>query len=238
MVKLYIVSKKPATIFIALAALLAGVTAGYFYLSNKQVDTTQKIRDLEVLNVKDERMVLGNASNTVPIVEYADVLCPYCAVAHRDIMPKIKDEYIDTQKAFYELRLVGIIRPESKTAAHGAYCAAEQDRFWDYIDLAYKETWDNYYSKNMKPEDVTIFRGDELDKFAQRAGVDIYPWQQCMKEDKYEDTINSNQQTMASLDGYGTPFFIFNEVPYGSGVPSYEVFKSAIDAEYRKLTTD
>lgn len=106
-------------LFIGLGLLLAAIGAviAYYSFSADRTETAEIIEKLEVLDVKDERLVMGDSSNPLPIVEYADVLCPYCAIAHKDILPRINEEYIETSKAYYEIRLVGVIRPESARAA-------------------------------------------------------------------------------------------------------------------------
>lgn len=69
-------------------------------------------------------------------MEFADILCPYCAKANQQVIPQIKSNYIDTGKVHYEVRLVAMIAPDSQHAGEGAYCAAKQGKFWNYLDTA------------------------------------------------------------------------------------------------------
>jgi protein-disulfide isomerase len=46
---------------------------------------------------------LGNADG-VPIVEYGSLTCPHCAAFAREVMPKLKAQYIDTGKVHYIFR--------------------------------------------------------------------------------------------------------------------------------------
>lgn len=96
--------------------------------------------DQKVLNVQDKRLTKGDSAAPVKIVEYADILCPYCAKANEEIIPQIQSNYIDKKQVHYEVRLVAMISPDSQRAGEGAYCAAEQDKFWDYLDAAYQDT--------------------------------------------------------------------------------------------------
>lgn len=190
--------------------------------------------DQRVLDVQDERLAIGSETAPVKIVEYADVLCPYCAKVNEEVVPRMRSDYIDTKKAHYEIRLVAMIAPDSKLAGEGAYCAAEQNKFWDYMDLAYKETWQNYYSQNKSPEDVPLFSDAQINQFASRAGIELSTWRGCLDSGKYADVLEKNKAKMSEIKAYGTPHFLFNGQSY-SGAPPYPFFQKALDAEYNKM---
>lgn len=226
--------------YVSVAIIMAGLLVGgiaYLINTNNQ-RTAENIRESGVLDVKDERMIKGDIDNPLSVVEYADILCPYCARAHNEILPRIEADYIDTGKARFEVRLVGIIRPDSQRAAEGAYCAAEQGKFWDYLDKAYQETWDDFYSQGKGPEEVDTFNDRNIEAFAERVGVGSYPWKECMESGKYREALDKNVDGMRQIQAYGTPYFLFNGIGYGSGAPEYTVFQKALDAEYRKVMDD
>lgn len=43
-------------------------------------------------------MSLGSPDAPVTLIEYASFTCPHCAAFNKDVMPRIKAEYIDTGK--------------------------------------------------------------------------------------------------------------------------------------------
>lgn len=217
------------TTFLILAAI-TGIAA-FFMFGGQATSPTPK--DLSVLDVEDKRLAKGSASAPVTIVEYADMLCPFCAKFNEEVMPRIQTEYIDTGKAHYEIRLVAMIAPDSKRAAEGAYCAAEQNKFWEYMDLAYKETWQNYYSQDKKPHEVPIFSERQINQFAGRVGMEVPAWQECLDSGKYAGVIDKNQAKMSEMGANGTPHFLFNGQSY-SGAPPYPFFQKVLDAEYNK----
>lgn len=186
-----------------------------------------------VLSIQDKRLSLGDESAPVKIVEYADILCPYCAQANANIIPRIKADYIDTKKAHYEVRLVGRIAPDSKRAAIGAYCAAEQGKFFDYLDTAYTRTWSEYYSQNKSPEDIPLFSELLIKDFAKRLGLEMTAWDTCLTSGKYDSVLAANQAKMREIEAYGTPHFIINDRNY-SGAPPYPAFQAVIDGELKK----
>lgn len=218
--------------FVAACGLIALIAIAVFFISGGQ-RTRPTVNDLGVLAVEDKRLTKGKDSAPVAIVEYADMLCPYCAKVNEEVIPRVQTDYIDTDKARYEIRLVAMIAPDSQRAAEGAYCAAEQNKFWDYMDVAYKETWQNYYSQNKSPQQVPIFSDTQINQFADRVGLEVSMWRGCLDSGKYTDVIEKNQAKMSEMKAYGTPYFLFNDQSY-SGAPPYPFFQKALDAEYNK----
>lgn len=47
---------------------------------------------------------IGNASSRVHLVEYASLTCPHCAEFHAEVYPRLKHNYIDTQRIRFTLR--------------------------------------------------------------------------------------------------------------------------------------
>ena len=43
--------------------------------------------------------IYGNKNNETTIYVFSSLTCPHCAVFHAEIMPDIKKEYVDTDKA-------------------------------------------------------------------------------------------------------------------------------------------
>lgn len=224
-------------IAIGVAVLLA-IIGGWMLITNngdsqKQTSEANK----QILSTQDGRLAKGDENAPVKIVEYADILCPYCAKANEEVLPKIQSDYIDKNLAHYEVRLVATISPDSHRAASGAYCAAEQDKFWSYLDTAYSDTWNNYYSQNKTPSDVPLFTERGIDGFAEKVGLDMIEWRQCMDEGKYDQILEDNRNAMSELDAFGTPHFIINGSNY-NGAPPFSAFKAVIDAELNKSKSE
>jgi len=52
----------------------------------------------------DGDMTIGAPDARVRLVEYASLTCPHCAAFHADVFPRIKAEFIDTQRISFTLR--------------------------------------------------------------------------------------------------------------------------------------
>ncbi|PZO77774.1 MAG: disulfide bond formation protein DsbA, partial [Micavibrio aeruginosavorus] len=47
---------------------------------------------------------IGNADAPIKIIEYASMTCGHCAHFHNDVLPALKEKYVDTGKVFIEFR--------------------------------------------------------------------------------------------------------------------------------------
>lgn len=77
--------------------------------------------------------VMGDADAPVEIVEYASTTCGHCATFHQQMLPQLKERYIDTGKA--KLRWIVMPTPPAELSVAGAAIArcAGEDKFFDVI---------------------------------------------------------------------------------------------------------
>ena len=185
------------------------------------------------LGVAGERMIKGVTGAPVEMIQYVDMMCADCARFHEEVMPRIEDDYVKTDKLSYEVRVVSKINhDDAQTAAEGAYCAAEQGKFWVYLDLAY-EKLRNLPDSAAGIEDVSTFKGNNARSFAAEVGLNVPSWEYCVKQAGHKDVIDQHEKTMSTLNAYGTPHSVINGENY-NGAPPYNVFKTVIDAALDK----
>ena len=66
------------------------------------------------------------------IVEFSDFQCPYCRHFHEQVLPPLKQEYINKGLVrFIHKDLPLPFHSQAKPAAAAARCAGEQNRYWD-----------------------------------------------------------------------------------------------------------
>ena len=82
--------------------------------------------------------VLGSPTAPVRLIEYADPQCPYCAVYARDVLPTIVRDYVRPGKVQLVFRGLWFLGRDSGVALSTATAAGEQGRFWNVIDLLYR----------------------------------------------------------------------------------------------------
>jgi protein-disulfide isomerase/uncharacterized membrane protein len=102
----------------------------------------QKIRAV----VADNRPVMGSDDGPVTVVEFSDFLCPYCAKASKYLKLAESSNHDTARFVFrhYPLdtscnrNLRSNVHPGACLLAEGSVCAAEQNKFWEYHDIAFE----------------------------------------------------------------------------------------------------
>lgn len=92
-------------------------------------------------------LVFGESKAPVTIVEYSSLACPHCGEYHKDILPKLKEEYIDTGKVRYIYRDF----PTNQPALFGAllsHCDSKNRAKWLSVLFESQEKW--AYSKDFQ----------------------------------------------------------------------------------------
>ena len=84
---------------------------------------------------------MGKADAPVTIIEYASLTCPHCAAFDVEVLPKIKEKWIDTGKAKLVFRDFPL-DPMALGAAMVAHCAGPQ-RYFGFLDAFFRTqtTW-------------------------------------------------------------------------------------------------
>jgi protein-disulfide isomerase/uncharacterized membrane protein len=108
----------------------------------KQDLARQKPRAIEVKN----RPFKGSADAAVAVVEFSDFLCPFCAKAAKYLKLAESSNHDTARFVFrhYPLdkscnkNLRSDVHPGACLLAEGSVCADEQDKFWEYHDIAFE----------------------------------------------------------------------------------------------------
>lgn len=162
--------------------------------------------------------VMGQANAPVTLIEYSSMTCPHCAKFHTNILPKLKEKYIDTGKVRYIIREF----PLDDLAA-GAFmlarCAGPM-RYFAIVDTLYAKQEQWAFAQNPLAE---------LQKFAKEAGFGEERFNQCLSDQKLLDGINWIAERGRNKFGVrSTPSFFINGQPL-KGEHSVEAFEKIID---------
>lgn len=86
-------------------------------------------------------MVLGNPDAPIEIIEYASMTCPHCATFHKETLPQLKSEWIDTGRAKLVFREFPLDRL-AVVASAVARCSGP-DHFFGFINVLFEtqQTW-------------------------------------------------------------------------------------------------
>jgi protein-disulfide isomerase len=88
--------------------------------------------------VHQSGVVLGDPKASYTLTEFGDPQCPFCAQFDRDVLPRVVSDYVRPGTLRIEFMPLAFIGPDSKRAARMALAVGEQGRFWDFLDLVYR----------------------------------------------------------------------------------------------------
>lgn len=164
-------------------------------------------------------MTVGAADAPNHYIMYTDLLCPYCDVFSR-VVQEHWDEflaYLDENHIQFEIRLTDYLHESSgssysRAAAEGAYCAAREDKFWDYYHGAISALWQDYHSKgigsNRDAKPITNLPDNYWLKIGQKAGLGDN-FKNCLAN--HEAVAEVDSATARALQtAQGMPYFKFN----------------------------
>jgi protein-disulfide isomerase len=157
--------------------------------------------------------VLGGNNVPVTIFEFADFQCPYCRESQRILKQLLKDHGQDVKLVFKHLPLD--IHTQAFAAARAAFCAGEQDRFWEYHDALFTTS----------SLDTTV-----LQRTARSLKLDLQAFDACLTSDQSLDAINRDRREAAYLGISSTPTFFVNGKML-QGVIGLDGFRSLIEQE-------
>jgi protein-disulfide isomerase len=161
-------------------------------------------------------MVLGKADAPVTIVEYSSLSCPHCATFHKEVLPKLKSEYIDTGKVRYVEREF----PLNNAAFAGSVLARCVDpiRFYVFNDMLFSR------------QDEWAFKEDAivpLRQYAKQAGLTDAEFDKCIDDEALQKKVVAVRNQGEKEGVKGTPTFFINGKVY-KGAPTLEAMAEAI----------
>jgi len=166
-----------------------------------------------LLAVTAEDRVLGKTDAPVTIVEYASLTCPHCRHFETDVLPKLKEKWIDSGKAKLVYRDFPLDAPGLQ-AAMVARCAPPE-RYFAFIDTFFQDQEKWALSQDPKAS---------LERLAQLGGMSKKTFEACLADKAAENKIVESRLVAANQLGVdSTPSFFVNNAKY-SGAPTFEAF--------------
>jgi protein-disulfide isomerase len=162
---------------------------------------------------------MGDPNAPVHIIEYGDFQCPYCLKFWTETEPQMIKEYVNTGKVYFEFRAFPIIGPESVLAAEGAYCAGDQNKFWEYHDTLFL---------NWTGENVGDFTTEKLTQYAEVLGLNMADFKSCLNTEKYKSKVEQDKAEGEANGVSATPTFFINGSKVEGSQP-FSVLKDLIE---------
>jgi protein-disulfide isomerase len=210
---------------IAVGALL--VAAALIYPNLRPVGEVATANSSERPMVNDNAM--GDPNAPIRIEEFSDYQCPFCARFYEDTEGQIADTFVADGTVYFVYRSFGgFIGAESQAAAEAAYCAGEQNKYWEYHDILFA---------NQTGENVGAFTDRRLQAFAETLSLDMDAFNECFNSGKHSDRVTQDGQDGKAAGVTGTPAFVLSYTVNGeqktrfiNGAQPYSQFQTEIEA--------
>lgn len=209
---------------VALVGIFALVLVAIISSNVKSVDVAAEIWT--------PAMTLGDPATAVRhYVVYTDLMCPYCNYYGKVIMDNDADfqQYLADNKIAYEVRVTDMLYKSSGVemslpSAEGAYCAAEENRFWDYYHAALKHIFEDYYEKgygySKTAPAITGMARDYWYNIGAEIGLGD-SFKKCFSENASAADVQKNTYKASTVSA-GLPYFVFGKFQTGGFDPSWE----------------
>lgn len=166
-----------------------------------------------------QKNTMGDPNAPVYIIEYGDFQCPYCLKFWTESEQQLIEEYVNTDKVYFEYRSFPILGTESNWAAEGAYCAGDQGKFWEYHDTLFT---------NWIGENVGDFTKDKLIKYAKALDLNMDEFEACINQEKYKGAVEQDKAAGEASGVTATPTFFINGVKI-EGAQPYSILRQFIE---------
>lgn len=168
----------------------------------------------------------GEAAAPIKVVEFSDMMCPYCrslAGAFREYVPRTRGR-VAVYFKHYPLdqacnpALPRTLHPGACSLALGAVCAEQQGRFWEYHDRVFGQQIDKASEADVR-------------RFGQEAGLDPQRFGTCLASPQAQARLQADIAEARGLEVSGTPTLLIN----GRKVPNLNLFTEFVEKEAQRL---
>ncbi len=184
----------------------------------------------------------GDPNAPVKLTEFSDFQCPYCKQFWTDTESQIIDAYVSTGKVLLTYRSAGNWvsanvnkvnggnDTESQDSAMAAYCAGDQNKFWEMHDLLFTNV--------LGEADGISFTTRRLQSLAQELNLNMTDFNSCYSSQKYLAQTQKDFNDAVAANIQGTPFFVISYIPKGQtqavtttldGAQPFSTFQQELD---------
>jgi protein-disulfide isomerase len=168
---------------------------------------------------------VGNPDAPIKIEEYADFQCPHCGDFYRTTEKLLMENYIANGTVYFVFKAVDYLGAASAEAAEAAYCAADQNKFWEMQGIIFTN------------QGLEALSERRLAAFAEAINLNMNEYNDCYNSNKYADLVEQNVTDGLAAGAEATPTFIMTYDVNGEmktksirGAQPYDVFVQEIEA--------
>jgi protein-disulfide isomerase len=188
----------------------------------------------------DAGLAVGDPDAPLVMVAFESFGCLWCGVFHRETLPVVMDDWVDTGRLRLETRLV----PYEQRAVPGARiaaAAARQGLYWELAEHLYPfiaGTDAPPMGRELTPDERAAYQARQSEEAllrqtalaAEQIGLDMDRLRADLDDQATAETVDRDQQMAWALGFTGTPAFVVNGVPMGgySGPERFSAFLQAV----------
>ncbi|VFJ12761.1 DsbA family protein [Candidatus Nitrosocosmicus franklandus] len=172
---------------------------------------------------------IGNGDAPIDIIEFGDYQCPFCARFNQETKADLISKYVDpgiVRFGFKDFVINDLPADKLSTlGAEASYCAAEQDKYWEYHDEVYR---------NSRGENTGWVTQESLIDFARNINIpNVSEFADCLQSHKYNSIVVENDIFAKNLGLTSTPTFLImkensTRIAAIEGAQPIEVFDDVI----------
>lgn len=217
-----------SVIGISALVLLAIIIIPSIIHSNSPGNGAAKVTPFAYENKDGTR--IGDPNAKVKIIIYSDFQCSACMKYEAQVEPQVMEEIVNPGLAYYEFRQFPFLDDKntyfgSDMAALASECAAEQNLFWEYKQLAYANqtgTSDQFSTERLK-------------SFAKTARLDTEAFNTCFDTAKFMDKVQADRKLGDEAGVTGTPTLFVNGIDVSPGMmPTFDQINALVQQELQK----
>jgi protein-disulfide isomerase len=144
--------------------------------------------------------ILGNPSAPVTVEEFVSFTCPHCAEFYTDVLPQLKEAYVDSGKVRFILRDFPLDGTALKAEALARCMPAEE--YYPFVSVIFENqvTW----ATNPDPDRI-------LTQYAKLGGLDGDKAKSCLNDKGMQDAlVAARGEATKKYNINATPTFIIN----------------------------
>jgi len=192
MVKLYLLA----------IPIIIGIITGMFLAFYPESENDSKLLTTSKL-IENGSPIMGDSNAPITILEWGDYQCTFCYKFHQTTLDTINDNFIKTGKVKLVFKDFPLNGPDSILAAEAAYCAEDQEKYWQYHNELYK---------NWGGEKTGWITRESLERFAITVDLDLVEFNSCLDDHKYQNRVIIHHEFGKEIGIDATPsFLVFND---------------------------
>ena len=196
-----------ARIFAILTLLTLAAGPGLASAQNTAVEKLEISEDLG--------WSVGDPEAPLTVVEFTDISCPYCSSFYNGTRASLHAEFVEGGKVrWVTLSYVSGLYPNSEALFLGLECAGHQDRYDDFLRIAYldRETWIRANRAGVE----TI-----VENLADQVSLDRAAFSSCRADSSVRERLKNIVALSREVGVRGTPtwfvdgFLVMGDLPHG-----------------------